>query len=149
MLGIKREDLDTKSVISRIDNMSGLVFVSLMELLQVQSELRGINMARKRSRKSTAAISLEPDPSIPTPPSLGIGLPLRVNHRSTFRIQSRKQTAARYSTLVFHNITQNHRNPCQHHHPCGGFGCFGVSMNPSEIPLISAKPSGGSELPAI
>lgn len=73
LLEISREDLDNKGVINRIENPSRLVFVSLSELLQMQSELRAINMARKRSRDPTrASQSLDSDSPNLTQTSFGI-----------------------------------------------------------------------------
>jgi hypothetical protein len=75
LLEIRREDLDNKSVINRIENRSNLVFVSLVELLQKQSDLRAINMARKRSKNpTTASQSLDSEAPSFTQASLGIPL---------------------------------------------------------------------------
>jgi len=58
LLEIRKENLDDDRVINRIENRSSLVFVSFRELLQVQSDLRAINMAKKRSKKTTSGVSL-------------------------------------------------------------------------------------------
>lgn len=75
LLEIRREDLDNESVINRIENPSKLVFVSLVELLQKQSDLRAINMARKRSKNTTTASqSFDSEAFSFTQTSLGIPL---------------------------------------------------------------------------
>src|SRR5947207_7802037 len=61
LLEIRKEDLDDDRVIDRIENRSSLVFVSFRELLQLQSDSGAINMAKKRSKKTTSGVSLSLD----------------------------------------------------------------------------------------
>lgn len=55
LLEIRREDIDNRSIINRIDNGSKLAFMSLHEIRQEQSEYRALNMARKRQKQPTTS----------------------------------------------------------------------------------------------
>ena len=87
LMAVKAEDIDNRSVINRIENRSNLVFVSLFELLQKQSDLRAMNMAKKLSKKSTSGTnqSLELDSSNSSQVSIGISCCRKcVNRRPIF-----------------------------------------------------------------
>jgi len=74
LMSVKVEDIDNRRAIHRIENSSRLVFGSLYEIRQEQSEFRAINMARKLSKKPTSAASqaLDSEASSLTQTSPGI-----------------------------------------------------------------------------
>ena len=60
LMAIGEEDTNDRKVVNQIRNMTGLVFMDLLEIQEVQSEYRAMNMARKRSKSTiTTTQSLE------------------------------------------------------------------------------------------
>src|SRR2546423_11791166 len=114
LMAIKTNEIDDRSVISRIDNSSRLVFGSLYEIRQEQSDLRALNMARKRSRKSisTTNQSLDLDSftsTTSTHTSICISLQRFINRSSPpFSTQTLHYTTR--PSPVLHPFTQNPHN---------------------------------------
>jgi hypothetical protein len=52
---LSEKDVENKSLVNRIQNKSSLVFLSLMEIFQMQSDLRHANITRKRQRNKQAS----------------------------------------------------------------------------------------------
>jgi hypothetical protein len=66
-------DVENEGLVSRIENKSSIVFLSLLELFQLQSDLRQANIARKRQRnKQTSEVSSSMDIPQTDQTSLGI-----------------------------------------------------------------------------
>jgi hypothetical protein len=71
-----QKDVENEGLVNRIQNKSSLVFLSLLEIFQMQSDLRQANITRKRQRNKQTSdildISVSMDVSQTTQISLGI-----------------------------------------------------------------------------
>jgi hypothetical protein len=68
---VRQEDLNDESVINRIENTSKSIFLSLCDILQTQSDLRQVNISRKRQRGKQSGISLDMEVSQTTQITFG------------------------------------------------------------------------------
>lgn len=66
-------DVENQSLVNRIPNKSSSVFLALLDIFRTQSNLRQVNISRKRkSSKQITEISLEMDASQSAQASLGM-----------------------------------------------------------------------------
>jgi hypothetical protein len=82
LCALSDKDVENERVVNRIENNSFMVFVSLLQLFQVQSDLGQANITRKRPRNNqTSDVSVSMDIRQTAQISLGTYLVTVSNHR--------------------------------------------------------------------